>query len=67
MRKLPTKTVPLNKAAASVLGLKKFAAISAVEGLKLSPKGLKRVSGAVSTDKRRADVIRAYLDLKARR
>jgi hypothetical protein len=52
---------------ASVLGLKRFAVMSAVEGLKLSPKGRKRVAAGQSTEKRRADVLKAYLDLKGPR
>jgi len=50
-----------------VLGLKRFAVISAVEGLTLTPKGRKRVAAGVSTERRRADVLKAYLDLKGRR
>ena len=48
----------------TVLGARAFAAISAVEGLKLSPAGRKRVYGSASIEQRRADVIRAYTDLK---
>jgi hypothetical protein len=45
-----------------VLGRKTFAAISAVEGLKLSPAGSRRMkkTGHLSPDQRRAEVIRAY-------
>jgi hypothetical protein len=50
-----------------VLGLKRFAVMSAVEGLRLSPKGRKRVAAGQSTEKRRADVLKAYLDVKGRR
>jgi len=60
------KTASL-KTAREVLGLKTFAAISAVEGLKLSAKGRKRVAGPLSTTKRRAEVLRAYLGLKGHR
>ena len=52
------------KGTESVLGLKRFAAISAVEGLKLSAKGRKRVLAPMSTQRRRAEIIRAYLDPK---
>jgi hypothetical protein len=54
-------------AASPVLGLKRFAVISAVEGLKLTRKGQKRVASGASTEKRRADVLKAYLDLKGTR
>jgi hypothetical protein len=54
-------------ATSPVLGLKRFAVISAVEGLKLTPKGQKRVGSRASTEKRRADVLKAYLDLKGPR
>lgn len=66
MGKPKLKTPPL-KRPASVLGLKTFAAISAVEGLKLSSPGRKRVMQPLPTAKRRANVIKAYLDLKGRR
>ena len=55
------------KATESVLGLKRFAAISAVEGLKLSAQGRKRVLAPLSTQKRRAEIIRAYMDPKGDR
>ena len=48
----------------TVLGARAFAAISAVEGLKLSPAGRKRVYGAAPVEQRRAEVIRAYTDIK---
>jgi len=56
-----------SKKASTVLGLKTFAAISAVEGLKLSASGRKRVAGPLGTERRRAEVVKAYLDLKDRR
>ena len=49
------------------MGLKRFAAISAVEGLMLSNKGRKRVLAPLSTQKRRAEIIRAYLSPKGHR
>jgi hypothetical protein len=58
---------PASAVPPAVLGLKRFAAISAVEGLKLSVKGRKRVSAALSNEKRRADIIKAYLEPKGRR
>lgn len=57
---------PTRKPTKTVLGRKAFAAISAVEGLKLDPAGRKRVSAAASTDQRRAEVRRAYLERKKR-
>ncbi len=50
-----------------VLGRSAFAAISAVEGLKLSAAGRKRISGSASADQRRADVLKAYSGLKGRK
>ena len=47
-----------------ILGAKTFAAITAVEGLSLSPDSKKRIdallSGTLSPDARRAEVVRAY-------
>lgn len=51
----------------TVLGRSAFAAISAVEGLKLSPAGRERLKGPTSSDQRRAEVLRAYTDLKGRK
>jgi hypothetical protein len=45
---------------ATILGHKAFAAISAVEGLKLTPRGRERVHKNTPTEQRRADVIRTY-------
>jgi hypothetical protein len=47
-----------------VLGQRAFAAISAVEGLKLTPAGRKRVHGDMPIEQRRAEVLRAYTALK---
>lgn len=55
------------KPSSNVLGVKTFAAISAVEGLKLSAAGRKRISRSLPAERLRADVIKAYLDLKNRR
>jgi hypothetical protein len=66
MPKRPIKPTILKKAS-TVLGLKTFAAISAVEGLKLSASGRKRVMAPLSTDRRREEIVRAYLDLKRSR
>ena len=41
--------------------------LSAVEGLKLSPAGRKRLSGPTSADQRRADILKAYAGLKGRK
>jgi hypothetical protein len=54
------------KPSSNVLGIKTFAAISAVEGLKLSAAGRKRISQPLSAERRRANVIKAYSDLKNR-
>jgi hypothetical protein len=57
------------KPPSTVLGLKAFAAITAVEGLKLSPAGRQRVErltrGALTPEQRRAKVLRAYQDIKS--
>jgi hypothetical protein len=47
-----------------VLDPSAFAAISAVEGLKLTPAGRKRVHGHTPIEQRRAEVLRAYTALK---
>jgi hypothetical protein len=52
---------------ATTLGRGTFAAISAVEGLKLSAAGRKRVSSPLSLDERRAEVLNAYLALKGKK
>jgi len=51
-----------------VLGRKTFAAISAVEGLKLSAAGKRRMkkTGHLTPDQRRAEVILAYKGRKGR-
>jgi hypothetical protein len=46
------------------LGARAFAAISAVEGLKLTKAGRKRVQGSAPIEQRREEVLRAYMDLK---
>jgi hypothetical protein len=48
----------------TMLGARAFAAISAVEGLKLTAAGRKRVQGSAPIEQRRAEVLRAYMDLK---
>ena len=53
--------------AETVLGREAFAAISAIEGLKLNRDGQKRVLTSAPTDQRRADVLRAYAEHKSRR
>ena len=47
-----------------MLGARAFAAISAVEGLKLTTAGRKRGHGSAPIEQRRAEVLRAYMDLK---
>ena len=51
----------------AVLGRTAFAAISAVEGLKLSSAGRERLKGPSPPEQRRAEVLRAYTDLKSRK
>jgi len=50
-----------------VLGRQAFAAISAVEGLTLTREGRQRVEASAPLERRRADVIRAYVESKARK
>jgi len=59
------RSAPLH--AKTALGRKAFAAISAVEGLKLDRDGRKRVSASAPIDQRRADVLRAYSEHKSRK
>jgi hypothetical protein len=47
-----------------VLGHRAFAAISAVEGLKLSREGRKRVENNESVEHRRSEILRAYVEVK---
>ncbi len=53
-----------------IIGAKAFAAITAVEGLKLSPAGKKRLAASKSRDlthaQRRAEIVRAYTAAKGR-
>ena len=56
--KLPSATE------ARTIGRKRFAAISAVEGLELSSEGRKRVSSDLPANKKRAEVLRAYAGRK---
>jgi hypothetical protein len=62
MRKKPSESKLRDES--TVLGARAFAAISAVEGLKLTPAGRNRVHGAAPIEQRRAEVLRAYMDLK---
>lgn len=59
-----------SSATGRVIGAKAFAAISAVEGLKLSPAGKKRLAASKSRKltgaQRRAEVVRAYTASKGR-
>jgi hypothetical protein len=62
---MPKKSTKLGRHNHStVLGRRAFEAISAVEGLKLSSAGRKRVSGSAPIEQRRAEVLRAYMDIK---
>lgn len=62
---------PSSKSGARVLGAKAFAAIAAIEGLRLSPTSKKRLASLrasqLSQDERRAAVLRAYAPAKGRR
>ena len=49
----------------ATLGARAFASISAVEGLKLTAAGRKRVEGGAPIEQRRAEVLRAYMGVKA--
>jgi hypothetical protein len=62
MRKKPSESK--RRGQSTVLGARAFAAISAVEGLKLTPAGRKRVLGGEPIEQRRAEVLRAYMDIK---
>lgn len=53
--------------AVSTLGRKKFAAISAVEGLTLDSAGLHRIGGSAPIAKRREAVLQAYSVYKGRK
>jgi hypothetical protein len=59
------------KAKPLVLGAKAFAAISAVEGLRLSSTSSRRLSmlkaSSLTADERRAEVLRAYTGLGAKK
>jgi hypothetical protein len=65
MPKRSTTSKP--KALSPILGRGAFAAISAVEGLKLTPAGQRRISIAQTQDDRRAEVLKAYRDAKKRK
>lgn len=67
-KRSPQKPKP---AAARVIGAKTFAAIAAVEGLRLSAASKKRIAtlraSELSPDERRAEVLRAYAPTKGHR
>jgi hypothetical protein len=60
----------LSKATAQVLGGRAYAAIAAVEGLRLSAASKKRIASLrasnLTPEERRAEVVRAYSFLKGR-
>ncbi len=62
MQKKHSETKRLGKP--TRLGARAFAAISAVEGLKLTKAGRKRVQSSAPIEQRREEVLRAYMDLK---
>jgi hypothetical protein len=51
----------------AVLGRRAFTAISAVEGLKLTREGKDRIEAPISVEHRRAEVLRAYAEVKKRK
>lgn len=69
MSQRPSK--PARNSKSQVLGQKTFAAITAVEGLRLSANSNKRVktllSSKLSPEARRAEVLRAYMETKGRK
>jgi predicted RNA-binding protein with PUA domain len=62
MHKRPRKLS--KKTSLRILGRETFAAISAVEGLKLTRAGHRRIASPHTSDHRRAEVMKAYLDIK---
>jgi hypothetical protein len=62
-RRASKKGTPVRKIAISRSA---FAAITAVEGLKLSPEAEKRVFETATIEKRRAEVLKAYTGAKKR-
>ena len=65
MKNRNLKTSPA--VANTILGRKKFAAISAVEGLRLDSAGLERTGGSASLKQRREAVLEAYSAYKGRK
>ena len=68
---MPSSPSKPRKAQALVLGAKAFAAISAVEGLRLSASSSRRLktlkASSLTADERRAEVLRAYAGLGAKK
>ncbi len=66
----PGKKLSRESATGRIIGAKAFAAITAVEGLELSPAGKKRLAASKSRKlthaKRRAEIVRAYTTAKGR-
>jgi len=65
MRKKPSESKLRGEA--TLLGHRAFAAISAVEGLKLTSAGRRRVEGSAPIEQRRSEVLRAYMNPKRRK
>jgi hypothetical protein len=69
MSKRPTKSISSRQS--RVIGAQAFAAITAVEGLRLSAAGEKRLAqlrtSNLTPKQRRAEVLRAYTPTKGRR
>lgn len=55
---------PKHRSESTLLGAQAFASISAVEGLKLTDAGRKRVQGGAPIEQRRAQVLKVYMGLK---
>jgi hypothetical protein len=58
------KSASSSKDKSRTLGKRAFAAISAVEGLRMSNEGKRRVDSNASIEQRRAEVLRAYMEPK---
>ena len=61
MKKLPAETTP--KRYRPTLRLEEICAIAAVEGLTLSPDGLRRITSPKTPEQRRAEIIRVYQNM----
>lgn len=62
MKKLPIPAKTRDKA--RILGHETFAAISAVEGLALNREGRNRIESGGTIERRRTEILRAYMEPK---